>query len=435
MTLLSGLFERKAAGFGTNSGPTTLTPYDDIITSSRILDMLGAINLTGDYSATYEEIVRCQLWVRVAVNKISHAIGYLPLKTYTKGAQNQRERAPDSALAALLAVPNTTKLTGDPVAFQAQIASDLLTFANAIIVKVQARPDVPPTELRPRTPRGWVVDNNGDYVWKSPFSSQEERFKDWQIIHITEPSPSYKGFGVSRLEAARLTLAIEHAAQKLGASTFQNGARPGGIINVRNLPTGDKQRRDAVERLKSEVMARFGGSNNAGLPAVLEGETTWHAMTHNLDDSAVVAHRQLTRMEVAALFDIPQPAIGILDEANFASVDALHQMFYQDTLSWWVRLIESAFKSQLIAGVPAFADHYAEFDMDAFMRGSFLQRMQGHQIAINAGFRTSDEARELENDPPMAAKQPEAGMLRFPLNYSVSPAAAGQAEQPGQGGP
>ena len=419
MTLLSPLFERKAAGFGTNSGPTTLTPYEDIITSSRILDILGAISLDGDYTATYEEIVRTQLWVRTAINKLSYATGVLPLKTF-KRVGDDVERADDSDLAALLRRPNTTKQTGTTSQFIARIAQDLYTFANAIIVKVQPRPDAVPTELRPRSPRGWTVDNNGEYVWKSPLTAREERFKDWQIIHIVEPGPQANGFGVSRLEAARLTLSIEYAAQKLGVATFQNGARPGGIINVRNLPTGDKQRRDAVERFKAEVMARFGGSNKAGLPAVLEGETSWQAMSHNLDDSAVVAHRELTRTEVAALFDIPQPAMGILDNANFASIDALHLMFYQDTLGWPINLLEETLNAQLVAGVPAFADQYLEFDMNALLRGDPSTRSSTYQRLISIGVMTQNEARRLENLKP--STQPEADQLHTPVFLAPNPA-------------
>lgn len=429
MTLLRGLFEQKDAGFGTNSAPTSLTVRDDIVTSDShaLLNMWGSIALAGDYTASYEEIVRTQLWVRIAVNKIAHAMGYLPLKVYERGEGNRRERTTGSSLARLLEFPNDQKLTGDSVGFQSQIAYSLLTFGNSLIVKVQSRPDAVPSQLVPVNPRGWTVDETGDYVWRSANTAATKRFKPWQMIHISEPTAAFGSFGVSRLEAARLTLAIEYAAQRLGAATFNNGARPGGIINVKSgLPTGVAERAAAVERFKSELERRFRGVDKAGLPAVLEGDVNWMALSHNLNDSAVVAHRQLTRMEVAALFDIPQPAIGILDEANFASIDALHLMFYQDTMSWWVKRIESAFKAQLVRGVTEFENQFAEFDMDAFMRGSYLQRMQGHQIAVNARLKTPDEVRAIENDPPMVDKQPDAGLLQFPLNYGVSPASAGK---------
>src|SRR5690606_11755348 len=99
--------------------------------------------------------------------------------------------------------------------------------------------------------------------------------------------------------------------------------------------------------------------------------------------------------------------IGILDEANFASIDALHVMFYQDTLGWPIRLIEQGLQAQLIDGVPAFADQFVELDLNAVMRGAFKQRMEGYRVGISAGIFTSDEVRAWENLPSMADKQPE----------------------------
>lgn len=417
MTLLGGLFGRdeKAMGWGTNSLPTTLTPRDDIITSDTLLNLWGSIALAGDYTATYEEIVRTQLWVRTAVNKLAYTMGSLPLKTFAR-RDEQVERDSDSPLAALIRRPNQTKTTGTTSQLIARMTYDIYTYANAIVVKVQARPDQPPTELRPVSPRGWVVDDNGDYVWKSPRSNREERFKAWQIIHIIEPGPQHNGFGISRLEAARLTLAIEYAAQRLGAATFNNGARPGGIINVKNLPTEQKAKLAAVERFKSEVQTRFGNPTKAGLPAVLEGDTTWMPMSHNLDDSAVVAHRQLTRMEVASLFDIPQPAIGILDEANFASIDALHLMLYQDTLQWPINLIEDGLAQQLVEGVTDYANQFLEFDLNAVLRGDIGKRATAYNQFLNAGVYTPNELRRLENLPPV--DDFEADRIHVPLSLS-----------------
>jgi HK97 family phage portal protein len=425
MTLLSGWFQGDAV-------KTTLTLRDDIITSDRLLtdsgSLWGGIALDGDYTATYEEIARKQLWVRIAINKLAYSLGRVTPKIYTLDGDSKVYTSSGS-LADLIRNPNTTKATGTTRQFVAKATYDLFTYANSLIVKTQTRPDAPVVGMEPYSPLNWRVDGD-TYIHRNPRDNSETRVPSWRMIHIIEPGPTQNGFGVSRLEAARLTLAIEYAAQKLGAATFANGARPGGIINVRNLPAG-KERQAAVERFKAEVMSRFGGPSRAGLPAVLEGETSWMPMTHNLDDSAVVAHRQLTREEVAALFDIPQPAMGILNESNFASVDAFHVWLYQDTLGWPASLIESVLNSQLVRGVSAYQDQHIEFDLDTLMRGAYTERMAGHQTAINAGIRTRDEVRRLENLPPMADKQPEADLLTFPLNFGVAPSPPGKPAMPG----
>lgn len=411
MTLFKSLW-------GTNTLPTTLTPRDDIITSDTLANLFGSIALAGDYTATYEEIVRTQLWARIAVNKLAYGIGRIPLKTYQGERDDERERVREGSLPQLIRRPNDTKETGHAPGLLSRVVYDLMTFSNAMLVKVQGRPDVPPSELRPVSPRGWLVDDNGDYLWRSPRTHREERFKPWQIIHVVEPGPQHGGFGVSRLEAARLTLSIEYAAQRLGVATFNNGARPGGIINVKDLQIGAGDDRAAiVSRFKQEVLRRFGGVNKAGLPAVLEGDVTWQAMSHNLDDSAVVAHRQLTREEIAALYDIPQPAMGILDEANFASIDMLHIMLYQDTLGWPIRLIEAAFNTQLVEGVSEFDGQFVEFDMNAVLRGDPAARAAFYTTATGRPWMTTDEARVRENLPTLGG---EAARLVTPLNMGTA---------------
>lgn len=407
MTLLAPLFggESKAA--------TVLTVRDDIITSDRVLgdygSMWGSIALDTDYTQTYEQIAQKQLWVRIVLNKWAYSIARMPLKTYAR-RPNGREQLRGDGLSALIDAPNTSKETGTTEGLVARVVYDLGTYSNALIVKVQAAPDSPVVQLQPVSPVGWSIDGD-TYVHRSTTGDQT-RVPAWRMIHIVEPGPTRSGFGVSRLEAARLTLAIEYMAQRLGEATFKNGARPGGIINVKS--TGMKP--EVIERFKSEVMRRFGGVNKAGLPAVLEGDVSWQAMAHNLDDSAVVQHRQLTREEVAALYDIPQPAIGILDEANFASIDILHVMLYQDALSWPIKLIESALNRQLVSGVPDYENLYLEFDMNSVMRGDIESRYRAYATGIQTGFLKPGEVRSWENLP--ASDQPQADQLLFPMNLS-----------------
>ena len=401
-----------------------ITPIDrDIILSdvTSSLGLGGFLRLSQDYSATYEEIARRQLWARITINKLAYAIGRLPLKVYSGDDSASRTRVRDSSLAALISAPNETKETGTTPGFLADAAYDLLVYGNAIVLKAQKAPDQPVLAMRAYCPRYWSLDRDGNYVYQPDQRADKRTFKPWQVWHIVEPGPSTDGMGVSRLEAARLTLAIEYAAQRLGEAFFNNGARPGGIITVNGgLPHDQKQRAAAIDRFKHEIIARFGGVAKTGLPAVLEGNIQWQSMSHNLEDSAVVEHRQLTREEIAALYDVPQPAIGILDEANFASVDALHVMFYQDTLGWPVKLIEESFNAQVVRGVTAWRGQFAEFDLNAVMRGALKERLASYSTGINAGVYTSDEVRGWENLAPRADKQPEADLLRFPLNNSTA---------------
>src|SRR5690554_4218399 len=133
MTLLAPLFQKAAS--------RVERERDVVVGDLMPVGMAGYLTLSRDYTAAYEEIIRRQLWARIAVNKLAYSIGRLPLKVYRRGPDGARERVTETPFAQLLRRPNDTKETGNPVGFQARIAYDLYTYANAIIVKVQTRPD------------------------------------------------------------------------------------------------------------------------------------------------------------------------------------------------------------------------------------------------------------------------------------------------------
>lgn len=103
VTLLRGLFEQEDRGFQPTSAPTSLTVRDNIVTSNShaLLNMWGSIALAGDYTAFTKRSSGRSSGFRIAVNKIAHAIGYLPLKVYERGEGNRRERTTGSSLAQL----------------------------------------------------------------------------------------------------------------------------------------------------------------------------------------------------------------------------------------------------------------------------------------------------------------------------------------------
>jgi hypothetical protein len=146
-------------------------------------------------------------------------------------------------------------------------------------------------------------------------------------------------------------------------------------------------------------------------------------MSWDMQQAAVVEFRKLTREEVAAVFDIPPVLLGILDRATFSNVEELHLAFYQDTLGPWTTLLEETFYEQLIAPVPEFADdeRMVEFDMNEVLKGAIATRYDAINKATGGPWMRVNEARKAENLPK--SDQPEAELIRFPLNMSSDPAA------------
>jgi phage portal protein BeeE len=56
----------------------------------------------------------------------------------------------------------------------------------------------------------------------------------------------------------------------------------------------------------------------------------------------------------------------------------------------------------------------ARFNFDSLLRADTLTRYQAHQLALNAGFLTVDEIRELENRPPLPTSSAPETMEGMP---------------------
>ena len=379
----------------------------------------GRIELAGGSAATYSQLYR-QPWVYAAVNKIARGIGRMPLKAYQRSG-DARDRLTNGDLARLTAHPSTITT---PFGWKERIIKNTAIYGNAFVVKLGANTQYDiPDELFPSPSIGWTVGEGDTYVWTSALG-EKFPFPRWQVIHFRFWDLDEHGFGISMLEPLRRTLAIEDAAQRLGVAAFNNATKPASI-----LKTDQTLKKEVIERLTADMKAIHGGVDNAFKMAVLQQGLDWAPVpSADLNDAAVIDHRKITREEVAAVFDVPQPTIGILDEANFASLDMLHTMLYQDSMGPWISLIEETIQMEFVDMIVEFTDQFVEFDMNSVMRGDISTRYRAYATAIASGFKTPDEIRKLENDPPMANVQPEAGMLHFQLSQS-SGAVGGQLAQ------
>lgn len=351
----------------------------------------GSVSLVADLTASYAEIYHTQPWVAASVNKLARSVGMLPLKTYERGEDTDRQRILDGQLPILMRRPFTY---GTPSYWKQHIVGSCLLWGNAILVKMGANgPEDVPVELMPAPAIGWTVGENQTYVWTST-DGRQIPFPRWQIIHFRYWDTTVDGFGVSALEPLRRTLALEDAASRFAVSAFKNGVNPASVL------LSDQKLDDVVlSRLRAEIEKLYGSVDKAFRIAILEQGLDWKPLTHNLNDAAVLDHRKLTREEIAAVFDIPQPAIGILDEANFASIDALNQMFWQGTIGPWMRMVEETLMTEFISMVPAFAGQFVEFDENMMLRGTPLQRAEMHQRMYTARVVTPNEMRDVEGLP------------------------------------
>lgn len=375
------------------------------------------IGLVGGYSASYAQMYQRQPWINVSVNKLSRGVARLPLKLY--GPERTRDK--DSPLAQLLVRPYPG---GTPFSLKSAIVGDLGVYGNAILIKQGARrPTDVPVALYPVSPVGWALADDGGYDWSAPHSGQTKRYAPHQVIHFRYWRPGAVDLGLSPLEPLRMTLAIEDAAQRLGVASFQNGARPSGVLR-----TDQAINREDLATLKEGIARMFRGVDKTALPAILTNGLDWKTMSWDMQQAAVVDFRKLTREEVAAVYDIPPPVIGMLDKATFSNVTEQGRWLVQHTYNVWTTLIEETLEAQLLYGLTEYPDASLEFDTSEILKGAPEQRFNAYAQAIQAGWVTQNEVRSWENLPRM--DDPDADRLHRPMNLTpitAAPAPTGGA--------
>jgi phage portal protein BeeE len=75
--------------------------------------------------------------------------------------------------------------------------------------------------------------------------------------------------------------------------------------------------------------------------------------------------------------------------------------FLTFSLRPWLARVERAISSQLLASTQR-----AKFNAGGFVRATLRDRYEAHRIAIEAGFLTRNEVRELEDRPPLPGDEP-----------------------------
>jgi HK97 family phage portal protein len=346
----------------------------------------------GYRTSGYAEMYKRQLWVSVVVNKRAGMVARLPLPVYTRTAKG-RQRTSDHPYARLLAQPNAKH---DPFLFWTWTCSTWDIYGEAMWAKVRDAGGRP-VELLPLHPTCMHLEDNGTWTYRSD-GAEVTGIPQSDVVHFRTYNPDSMSRGMSRLEPLRETLSNEDAARRATSSFWTKGARPAfALTHPGNLS------QPAGERLRAQWDSQHGGVDNTGKTVILEEGMTAQALTINNNDAQYIETRKLNREEVVAAYDMPPPAVHILDHATFSNITEQFRSVYRDTMAPVLGYFEAVLEQQLRrstrpgASEPDFGDDvYAEFLLDEVLRGSFEARQEAYSKAT---YMTLAEVRERENLP------------------------------------
>lgn len=353
----------------------------------------------GNRWASYSEIYRRQHWVRTCVDKRASLLSRLPLKVYEHDQLNRPE-AIGHPYGVLLNSPNVRH---SRVFFWNWMEATFDIFGESFAGKIRDAGGRP-VQLVPLHPNAMrqADERDGRVLWD--FDNGKVRITgipDEDLVHLRTYNPDSFTRGLSKLESLRSTLENEDAALRSQSSFWRRGARPGMALSHPGNLT-----KPAADRLKLQWNEIAAGADNTGTTVVLEEGMKPEPMTIPAAEAQYIEGRKLNREEVVAGYDMPPPAVHILDHATFSNITEQLRSIYRDTMAPICVGHESELEVQLRGSVRAGAsgsdfgdDVYAEWLLDGVLRGDFEQRADAYQKAINSGWTTPAEVRKLENLP------------------------------------
>jgi len=117
-------------------------------------------------------------------------------------------------------------------------------------------------------------------------------------------------------------------------------------------------------------------------------------------DAQFVESMKLRRSEIAAIFRVPPHLVGDLERATFSSIEQQSLEYVIYSLRPWLKRIEQAVWRDLLTDTERDAGLFAEFNVNALLRGDFKSRMDGYAQGRQWGWLNANEIRDMEGFNP-----------------------------------
>lgn len=328
--------------------------------------------------------------VLACVQAIAAGIASLPALIY-RANENGREEAPDHPLARMIR-DGVNERESWPDFVESLVASALLrgNGLSEIVTDDRGRlrelHGIPWAWVSPRvlTSGRLAFDVTDSYGLRGA-PGQMRRLLNSEVIHIKDRSDDGL-LGRSRLSRARETIGTALAVQLFAASTYANQATPKGVLTFANKLSGEQL--NYVRELWKNL---FTGAENAAKTLILDQGGEFKPMSVSPEDAELLASRRFTTEELARLYNVPPPIVGIWDHSSFTNSETAGRWFAIFTLTPWIRKIETEFARAVLG--PGYS---LEIDLSGLTRGDYAARWNAHKIAVDSRILTPNEVRETE---------------------------------------
>ncbi|MBB3034046.1 HK97 family phage portal protein [Erythrobacter lutimaris] len=253
-----------------------------------------------------------------------------------------------------------------------------------------------------------------EYRWTDERGVAQRRAQE-EVLHIRGALGGPLG-GAAPLTVLRQTFGTALATERAAGATFENGARPSGILTKDGEPLTKEQRAVLEDRLQQ----RFQGAMKAGRPMLLDGGLSWSQLSMNAADAEMLESRYFSVEEVGRAFEVDPHLIGHVHGNTTLGSSISDQTLSLMKFKMRKRLkrIEGALEHQLLTASDRAAGVSIEFNVEGFLRADSAGRAEFYDKM--RPFMTTNEVRRLEGLPPIEGGDTiMAQMQDVPLSRAV----------------
>lgn len=343
-----------------------------------------------------------------AANLIADLLGSVPWHAYRERRDRPAEKlVPTPSLLERPAPPDTRVTTFSGLAL------DYLLDGNAVALIASRNAEGWPTAIVPVPacgvqvrlarrsdpyPAGTRIYQIGDQLYDSD-----------DVVHIPGPKApgALRGMGVLECHLGSVQLSQAHAAQ---AGAITDSAVPTGVLKVDDP--------DLTADEAAELKAGWRQSQATRTIAVLNQSMEFETLAWNPSETQLLEARRFDLMTWALIYGLPASFLGAdTNSRTYSNVEQEGLNLLKFSLAGHLARFEQELSRHLPRGT------WVKANLDSVLRADTLSRYQAHQIGITAGFLTDDEARELEDKPPLTPAQRTRQALRAPAAPAAPPSA------------
>lgn len=377
------------------------------LTDPDMLEYLRSGGLTASGAAVTPEAALKNTTVMRCVSLISFSVGMLPLHLHRKA---DKSKADDHPLFKILhRRPNSWQTAFE---FRSLMQQRALTRGDAFALIVRSGRRI--IALVPLDPKRIKVTQNAD--WSLAYTLDSARQLSQREVFHLRYGLSEDGFtGLSLIRQAAEAIGLALQAERATARIFDRGVMAGLALEHPN-----KLSPEAFERLRESLAGRE-GAENAGKSFILEEGMKLSAAPTTARDAQTAEQRALQIEEVARVFGVPRPLLGVDDTSWGSGIDVLGQMFVQYGLNPWFEAWQQAIERDLLTDDEA-ENLQAKFNPGGLLRGSMQAQSDFFAKALGSGghapWMTQGEVRDTLDMPQIDPSQLPAAPGQQPIGAS-----------------